>query len=72
MVNTNLLNQRIEDSGMKRTFIAKELNMTRQSLFSKINNHSEFMSSEVQRLCELLGIKTLTEKEAIFFAKSVD
>ncbi len=72
MVNTELLNKRIEASGLKRNFISSELNISRQTLYSKINNHTEFLSSEVQRLCELLGIKYLTEKEAIFFAKSVD
>lgn len=72
MVNTELLNKRIDESGLKRAYIAQELNMTRQSLFSKVNNSTEFLSSEVQELCKLLGITRLTEKEAIFFAKSVE
>ncbi len=72
MVNTDMLNERIEKSGLKRAYIAKELHMTRQALFSKVNNSTEFLSSEVQDLCKLLGITKLTEKEAIFFAKKVD
>ncbi len=72
MVNTELLNKKIDNSGLKRAYIAQELNMTRQSLSSKINNSTEFMSCEVQDLCKLLGITKLTEKEAIFFAKRVD
>ncbi len=72
MVNTELLNSRIEKSGLKRNYIAQELSMSRQSLSSKINNSTEFLSSEVQQLCKLLGITSLTEKEAIFFAKKVD
>lgn len=72
MVNTELLNKKIDESGLKRAYIAQELNMTRQSLSSKVNNSTEFLSSEVQQLCKLLGITRLTEKEAIFFAKQVD
>lgn len=72
MVNTELLNKRIDESGLKRTYIAQSLNMTRQALSSKVNNRTEFQSSEVKNLCELLGITRLTEKEAIFFAKRVD
>lgn len=68
MVNTELLNARIEESGYKRAYIASELNITRQSFSSKVNNSTEFMSSEVQKLCRVLGIESLEEKEAIFFA----
>ena len=72
MVNTSKLNQRIDESGLKRGYIAESLGITRQSLFSKVNNSTEFLSSEVQDLCKLLGIDKLTEKEAIFFADRVD
>ena len=72
MVNTELLNKKINDSGLKKTFIADKLGITRQALFLKINNVTEFMSSEVQGLCELLGITSLKEKESIFFASKVD
>lgn len=72
MVNTPKLNQRIDESGLKRGYIAESLGITRQSLFSKVNNSTEFLSSEVQDLCKLLGIDKLTEKEAIFFADRVD
>ena len=68
MVNTELLNAKIEESGYKRAYIASELNITRQSFSSKVNNSTEFLSSEVQKLCRVLGIESLDEKEAIFFA----
>ena len=68
MVNTEMLNERIEKSGYKKAYIASELNITRQSLSSKVNNSTEFLSSEVQQLCKVLGITSLDEKEAIFFA----
>lgn len=72
MVNTAMLNKRIDESGLKRGYIANELNMSRQSLFAKVNNSTEFLSSEVQQLCKILGITVLAEKEAIFFADEVD
>lgn len=72
MVNTEMLNKRIDESGLKRAYIAQELGMTRQSLSYKVNNNSEFLSSEVQGLCKLLGITRLREKEALFFASEVD
>lgn len=68
MVNTELLNAKIKESGYKRAFIASKLNISRQSFSSKVNNSTEFLSSEVQNLCKLLGIESLDEKEAIFFA----
>ncbi len=68
MVNTKLLNAKIEESGYKRAYIASELNISRQSFCSKVNNSTEFLSSEVQKLCKVLRIESLDEKEAIFFA----
>ena len=67
MTDTELLREKIENSGYKLQFIAKSLGLTYQGLLNKINNRSEFRASEIQALYDLLG---LTEKErvAIFFA----
>lgn len=67
MTDTELLREKIENSGYKLQFIAKSLGLTYQGLLNKINNWSEFRASEIQALYDLLG---LTEKErvAIFFA----
>lgn len=67
MTDTELLREKIENSGYKLQFIAKSLGRTYQGLLNKINNRSEFRASEIQALYDLLG---LTEKErvAIFFA----
>lgn len=67
MTDTELLREKIENSGYKLQFIAKSLGLTYQGLLNKINNQSEFRASEIQALYDLLG---LTEKErvAIFFA----
>lgn len=68
MTNTALLERLIEDSGYKRSYIAKTLGITPYALAHKIHNRSEFKSSEISALCILLGIETLETKEAVFFA----
>lgn len=68
MTNTSLLEEYIEKSGYKRSFIADKLGITRFALGLKINNKSEFKASEIDILCKLLNI-SLEDRMAIFFAK---
>ena len=68
MTNTSLLEQYIEKSGYKKSFIAGQLGITAYGLTLKINNKSEFKASEMTILCKLLKINA-RDKEAIFFAK---
>ena len=72
MTNTELLIERIADSGLKRVFIAKKMGLSAYGLAKKINNENEFKVSEIQTLCDILGIQTLEEMESIFFAQKVD
>jgi len=72
MTNTELLKQKIEESGIKLGVIAEKLGIVRSSLWSKINGKTQFNQYEINKLCELLNIKTLANKEAIFFAKDVN
>lgn len=71
MTNTEKLRKRIDMSGLKINYIAKELGITRATLAQKIANRREFKASEIAALCNLLGITTAKEKEAIFFADRV-
>lgn len=68
MTNTEKLNRRIEASGLKKSHIAKTLGMADSTLSRKISNKMDFKASEIDALCNLLGIESLEEKEAIFFA----
>ena len=69
MTNTELLIELIDKSGYKRSYIASALGLkSTYGLANKINNVTEFKSSEINALCELLGIDDLEMKEAIFFA----
>lgn len=68
MTNTSLLEQYIEKSGYKKSFIAQQIGITAYAFTLKINNKSEFKANEIAILCKLLKINT-RDKEAIFFAK---
>lgn len=68
MTNTKLLNECIEKSGYKKSYIAKVLGLSAYGLAKKIQNETEFKASEINALCGLLGIVKPEEKEAIFFA----
>ena len=72
MTNTELLEKRIAESGLKKSYIAKMIGLSTFGLAKKIRNENEFKTSEVDGICRLLKINTLTEKEKIFFANKVD
>lgn len=67
MTNTELLREKIDQSGYKLQFIAEKIGITYQGLLNKINNRSEFRASEIQVLYDLLSL-TEDERVSIFFA----
>ncbi|WP_418688777.1 helix-turn-helix domain-containing protein [Agathobacter sp.] len=72
MTDTVKLEKAIADSGLKKARIAGELNITYQTLKRKINNEVPFNAGEISKMCDLLRISNLNDKEAIFFARDVD
>ena len=72
MVNTQLLENKIEQSGKTKTFLAGKIGRSLQAFNTKIKNKYEFSISEVAVLCKELDIEDLSEKEEIFFAVDVD
>ena len=72
MTDTQELETLIKKSGLKKVYIAKQLDISPYGLALKIKNVNEFTTGEVDALCRLLNIKSLKEKERIFFAKRVD
>ena len=72
MVDTQLLEDAICMSGKKKCYLADKLGITVQSLRLKMKNKYPFNTDEVTKLCEEVGIKRITDKERIFFAKNVD
>lgn len=69
MTNTELLMDFIKKSGLKLGFIADQMDLSRFGLSKKINNDSEFKASEIEKLCNLLDITSLEDRERIFFAQ---
>ena len=72
MVNSEMLENVIRESGIKRSAILKYTGIKAYStLRDKINNRTEFMASEIQKLCEILHLDR-DQREAIFFANSAE
>lgn len=72
MTDSEMLRKLIELSGYKLKYVAECLGLSPYGLQLKINNSNEFKTSEVEALCELLSIKSLEEKDAIFFKRIDD
>lgn len=72
MTDTNLLRKYIEEKGYKLKYVAAYLGLSGYGLSLKLNNVNEFKTSEINKLCKLLGIQSLRDKEAIFFKEKDD
>lgn len=72
MTNTALLEEKISESGLKKSYIAKSIGLTPYGLTLKIRNINEFKASEIDKICILLGIDSPEERCDIFFASKVD
>jgi len=71
MTNTAELEKIIAESGLKKSYIAKTIGLSRQGFKNKCENKTPFTSKQISGLCEILNITKLTDKERIFFAKEV-
>lgn len=72
MINSELLEKKIQESGLKKKYIAEQLGISLRSLHRKIGNESSFTIRQITILCKVLKITTLTEKDKIFLQKSVN
>ena len=72
MTNTKLLKEWIKKSGLKQEYIAGRLNLSSYGFARKRDNLSKFDASEIDLLCDILGIESIEDRFAIFFAKDVD
>lgn len=69
MTNTLLLEEKIMQSGLKKTYLANKVGLSLVGFRNCCTNRAEFKTSQVQILCAELNISSLKEKEAIFFAR---
>ena len=72
MTDTELLEKKIDASGLKKGFLADELGISTQWFKRKVENEVPFKAYEIQILCRLLRITDLQEKDRIFFAEDVE
>lgn len=63
VTNTEKLKYKIKISGYKLSHLAGEMSITRQGLFNKINNRTDFTVEEMKKLSVLLKLKDCEMKE---------
>ena len=68
MTNTELLEKYIAASGKKKKFLAAQCGLSPAGFRNCVTNVAEFKASQIDILCEQLGIVDLETKEAVFFA----
>lgn len=71
MTNTALLDDWIKKSGKKVGFLAERCGLSLGGFYNCRNNKAEWKASQIQILCDELGIKDLKVRQAIFFAADV-
>ena len=71
MTDGELLREKIKNAGIKLTFVAESLGISKQALDRKLRDGADFKAYQMIILKDMLR---LTNKEArdIFFAKNVD
>ena len=65
--NIELLEHKIQQSGLKKGFLAEKLGVSRTTMNALLSGKNDFKISQVQTLCELLGIEDVETMHAIFF-----
>jgi len=71
LTNSALLNEVISESGITITAIARKLGITREGLYKKMNNETEFKASEIALMQNILHLPN-KKRDAIFFAAKVE
>ena len=70
MTNTEKLEAKITQSGKKKSFLAEKVGLSLAGFRNCCTNKAEFKASQIQILCDELGIDCLEEKQSIFFAQN--
>lgn len=71
MTDSEALSKAIENSGLKLTFIANKLELSREGFYRKLNNQTEFKASEIVKLQDILNLSN-KERDKIFFTNKVE
>ena len=66
LIDHQLLRDTIKESGITKEHVARQLGLTREGLYLKLNGKSEFKFSEVVKLKDMLHLKQ-SDFRRIFF-----
>jgi ACT domain-containing protein len=62
-----LLDEKINNSGLKVNYIVESLGISREAFYKKKNGRTPFRKSEIYVICDLLKITNDEEKTKIFY-----
>ena len=68
MTNVEMLQKKIDESGLSPTEMAASLGMSVPTYYSRKTGKSEFTASEIAKTVEILNL-TKEERDAIFFGE---
>ena len=71
MKGLELLQKKIDQSGLKLTYVAERLGISYQGLKKKLDGDTEFKASEIAILKDVLNLSD-ADVQDIFFADNVD
>lgn len=71
MTNSALFCKKVVDSGVKFSFIAEKIGMTRQGLSKKLKDNSDFKAYQMLIIADILHLSD-EDRDAIFYAQNVD
>ena len=71
MVNMGVLKNRIEESGLTMTSLARKSKIRRETLYNRLNGIGEFTASEIVGISEALYL-TKEDRDFIFFNSKVE
>lgn len=66
MINKNLLESKMAESGLKRKYFCERLGLTYQGLSNKLKGENEFVSSEIKVLKEILHLSDKAVNDIFF------
>lgn len=68
MTNTELLEEKIRNSGKKKNHLAEKVGLSSTGFRKCVVNKAQFKTGQIKILCEELGIRTPEELHDIFFS----
>lgn len=69
MTNIELLGKKIQESGLKKSYIAARIGVSPTTFTALLQNKTEFKASQIRAICEVLDIQDDAEIRSIFFSQ---